>query len=144
MKYNIEGFDQSTLIEYNLNSHDAIILRYFVDFKDSGLMTTAIINNAEYTWLDYASVSENCPIIHMNYKSDTERAKKRRVADSISRLIDCGVLLKENLDTNKGRTVFVKINGERYTSLVKYDPRKKKKTPIPKNGSPYHPSGKPL
>lgn len=32
MKYNIEGFNQEKLVEMGLNSDDAIILRWFVDF----------------------------------------------------------------------------------------------------------------
>ena len=36
MKYNISGFSQLGMIELGLNADDLNILRWFMDFKDSG------------------------------------------------------------------------------------------------------------
>ena len=44
MKYTIEGFSQQAAHELGLDALDLIILRWFVDFKDSGNMRTEFIN----------------------------------------------------------------------------------------------------
>ena len=38
MKYTIMGFSQIQAIEYNLDLIDLMLIRWFVDFKDSGEM----------------------------------------------------------------------------------------------------------
>ncbi len=62
MKYTIEGFSQEKLVELNLDLTDAVILRWFVDLKDSGKMYSEIKENDKYYWLKYDAVIEDLPI----------------------------------------------------------------------------------
>ena len=51
MKYTIEGFSQKVAKDLGLDALDLIILRWFVDFKDSGNMRTEFINGEKYYWI---------------------------------------------------------------------------------------------
>ncbi len=76
MKYTIEGFSQEKLMEFGLDVNDAIILRWFIDFKDTGKMSSEIIENDKYYWINYEALLKDLPI--MNIKKDTlyRRLKK--------------------------------------------------------------------
>lgn len=76
MKYTIEGFSQEKLIEFGMDVNDAIILRWFVDFKDTGKMASEIVSDDKYYWINYEELLKDLPI--MNIKKDTlyRRLKK--------------------------------------------------------------------
>src|SRR3712207_7400741 len=74
IKYNIYGFSQSMLIKYGLDVIDALLLRYFVDFKNSGKMIKEKFHGEDYYWIDYKSVIEYIPIINIT----TNNALRRR------------------------------------------------------------------
>ncbi|GFZ33294.1 hypothetical protein CSC2_38200 [Clostridium zeae] len=48
MKYVVMGFDQAKLINFGLDMKDAVILRYFIDFKGTNRMRTEIIDGETY------------------------------------------------------------------------------------------------
>lgn len=107
MKYTILGFSQSKSVEYGLKVEDLLILRYFVDFKDSGNMTTKVINNEIYYWVQYDKIKSELPIL--NIKKDMVYRKLKNLAD-----IDIlnRVTLKEN-----GTYSFYKL-GSKYKYLI--------------------------
>ncbi|WP_161487070.1 hypothetical protein [Clostridium magnum] len=53
MKFTILGYNQAKLVELGLDVIDAALLRYFVDFKDSGTMVKETIEGELYYWLHY-------------------------------------------------------------------------------------------
>ena len=69
MKYTIHGFSQQKAIELGLDDRDLIILRWFVDYKDTGKMVKKILDNDMYYWIKYEGIQEAFPII--NWKKDT-------------------------------------------------------------------------
>ena len=77
MKFTINGFSQEKLIEYGLDAVDALILRYFVDFKDSGDMVIEIVNNKPYYWVKYDKLMESIPIINLKSKDALRRRFKK-------------------------------------------------------------------
>lgn len=111
MKYTIEGFSQQALIEFNLDEKDALILRYFIDFKDSGKMSMKIINNKPFYWLKSASLLEELPIM----KISSNDVLKRR----LNKLTECKVLEHEHVKVG-GRFAFYAV-GENYYKLVTDD-----------------------
>lgn len=115
MKYTIEGFSQQTLIDFNLDEKDALILRYFIDFKDSGRMAMKIINNKPFYWLKSASLLEELPIM----KISSNDVLKRR----LNKLTECKVLEHEHVKVG-GRFAFYAV-GENYYKLVTDDTTQK-------------------
>lgn len=85
MKFTINGFSQKKLIEFGLDAVDALILRYFVDFKDSGEMVIETVNNKPYYWIKYDSLIESIPIIKIRSKDVLRRRLKK--------LEDVGILI---------------------------------------------------
>ncbi|MDU4596491.1 DnaD domain protein [Clostridium botulinum] len=84
MKYTICGFSQEKLLEFNLDFTDALILRYFVDFKDTGDMVMEIHEGKPYYWLKYSALINEIPIIKIKSKDVLRRRLKK--------LEECGVL----------------------------------------------------
>ena len=72
MKYTIEGFNQRNAIALGLNSEDLVLLRWFVDFKNTSDMKKKYIkqvNDMGY-WISYSYLIEELPIlfsIHPQY-----------------------------------------------------------------------------
>jgi uncharacterized phage protein (TIGR02220 family) len=69
VKFTILGFNQNRLIEFGMDATDALILRYFVDFKDSRAIVKEEIEEQTYFWIKYDSIVKELPIL--NLKSDT-------------------------------------------------------------------------
>ena len=69
MKYTTHGFCQQKAIELGLDDRDLMILRWFVDYKDTGKMVKKILDNDMYYWIKYEGIQEAFPII--NWKKDT-------------------------------------------------------------------------
>lgn len=119
MKYTFEGFLVSKMMELKVDIKDMIILRYFVDFKDSGVMKMEVIDNKPYYWVNYNSVVESNPHLEL---------EKRAVMKRMFKLRDLGILL-HHTKKNGGTFSFFAI-GPRYIELIDYEinnnPEKKK------------------
>lgn len=108
MKNTISGFNQFKLIEFKLDLVDALLLRYFVDFKDTNSMSTIIHNNKPYYWLKYDHLKADLPIIGINSNVVLRRRLKK--------LEDCGVL--EHYHSLEGGSYSYYAIGPKYTELL--------------------------
>ncbi len=63
MKYTILGFSQRRAIELGLDLKHLIVLRWFVDYKDTGKMSHKIFEDDKYYWIKYEGIIEDLPII---------------------------------------------------------------------------------
>lgn len=109
MKYTILGFSQSKAIELNLDMIDLMVLRYFIDFKDTEEMVMEIVNNKPYYWVQYDSIIKAIPIIGISNKIALRRRLKK--------LEDSGVLIHACIKC-RGTYSYYGI-GKRYKELVK-------------------------
>lgn len=72
MKFNVEGFDQETLVLMGLGNTDALILRWFIDFQSTGKMRAVRspiegdLNN--YYWVKYQSIIDDLPCLGIKNK----------------------------------------------------------------------------
>lgn len=78
MKFTILGYSQTKLIEFGLDTTDALLLRYFVDFKDSGTMVKEEIEEKTFYWLKYEGVIRELPILKL--KRDTVYRRFKNMA----------------------------------------------------------------
>ena len=69
MKISIEGFDQSRAVELGLCVADMVLLRWFVDFSNTGAMEKRIIDGKEYFWISYEYVLQELPILKISKKT---------------------------------------------------------------------------
>jgi hypothetical protein len=70
------GFSQESLIKYELDLTDALIMRWFVDFKDTGKMYYEIIHNDKYYWIKYEALLKDIPVIGIKKVALGRRLKK--------------------------------------------------------------------
>jgi hypothetical protein len=107
MKFTILGFSQEMAIKYNLDLIDLLILRWFIDFKDSGRMDFKIIENDKYYWVKYSKAIEDIPIINLKI-----RALQRRLL----KLSEIGILKHYTVKEN-GTFPFYAV-GDNYKYLI--------------------------
>ncbi|WP_257674351.1 conserved phage C-terminal domain-containing protein [Clostridium felsineum] len=107
MKYTINGFCQKKLIEFGLDAVDSLILRYFVDFKDSLKMVTKTIQGKTFYWVKYESINEELPVLKL---------KKDSVYRRLKNMCECEVLERVTVK-DRGTYSFYKL-GNKYTDLI--------------------------
>ncbi len=123
MKYTVNGFLQEKLIEYELDDKDAILLRYFVDFKGSGKMKSRIVDEEQYYWLSYKGVIEEYPILNLKEDSVYRRLKKL-----------CEKKILVSITVREGGTYSFYNIGENYITLISdTNPNAVKKDNVSKN-----------
>ena len=108
MKYTYFGFSQRAAVDMGLDLVDLAILRYFVDFKDSGYMVTETVNSETYYWVKYEALIKANPILGIN--------SKRTLARRLKSMADKGVL-KRYVKRSGGVFTFYTI-GDQYSRLI--------------------------
>lgn len=136
MKFTFMGFSQAKALELGLDDKDLAILRYFIDFKDSGAMAIKIINDKPYYWLKYESLLNELPILGIRSKIALRRRLKT--------LVDSGVLDFELV--KEGGTFSFYGVGEKYKELIASDTQKEtteKLNPLTEKFNPLNSKVKP-
>lgn len=110
MKFTIMGFAQEKILEFNLDLTDVMILRWFVDFKDSQQMKKIIFEENMYYWINYDYLIQEIPVIKINSKDVLRRRLKK--------LEDCKVLKSKCIKNFHGSMTYYTIT-ENYTALIK-------------------------
>lgn len=87
MKYTIAGFSQSKMCQYGYDLVDAHIIRFCVDFYNTGQMKTKEINGITYFWMHYDTVVKELPILSLT---------KRGLADRMAKL--CGTFRENDIN----------------------------------------------
>lgn len=124
MKYTVNGFSQEKLVELKLDNTDSLILRYIVDFWNTGAMVKKIHNGKEYAWVKYSAIIKELPILKIN----NHDALRRR----LKKIEEAGIL--EHYDCREdGRYSFYRLT-EKLNELVSTLPTQKSDGPTQKSG----------
>lgn len=88
MKYAIEGFSQQQAVKFRddkqkLDCIDLVLLRWFIDFKDTPKMKYLDVRENRYYWVNYEKILSDMPILSMS---------KRAVYDRLQKLVKFGIL----------------------------------------------------
>lgn len=75
----IEGFHQEVLIKSGLDIKDVHILRYMLDFMDSGILRKRIINGKDFYWIRTDLIIEDNPILKINLKNSIRKRIKKLI-----------------------------------------------------------------
>lgn len=125
MKYTMLGFSQQIAADYGLDLNDLAILRWFVDFKESGNMRSMEIDGDVYYWVFYEKISEELFIIKLQKSAIYKRLKK---------MCDCDILKKKTVSCGGNYSYFAL--GENYQELIKSQKYIKTKSPKKNNTEP--------
>ncbi|KOC47746.1 hypothetical protein ADU86_03880 [Clostridium botulinum] len=108
MKFTILGFSQKKMIELEMTIDQALILRYFVDFRDSGNMAKEYMEDDMYYWIDYETITkEELPILKIS---------KDRLYRILKTL--CQKEILKHKTKRKGGTFSFYTIGPRYGELI--------------------------
>ncbi|WP_455542920.1 hypothetical protein [Intestinibacter sp.] len=110
MKYTIMGFSQKAAFDFKLDLTDLCILRWFVDFKDSGNMRYAIVDGEKYYWIFYKRLIEEICILYLGKSALYKRLKK---------LCDLKILKRKTIHFGGNYSYFALA--ENYKHLVNFD-----------------------
>jgi hypothetical protein len=107
MQYSFLGFSVTKMMELNLDMKDVAILRYFVDFKDTGRMHFEIIEGKKYYWVNYRTMEEEMPYLGLG---------KKAIMTRMLRLRDLCILV--HYTKKEGGTFSFFALGSKYIELV--------------------------
>lgn len=110
MKLSIMDYHQPTAVAYGLNMDDLLLLKWFVDYRNTDGMNLVMIGDEPYYWVNYKKVLEDLPILRINNK-DVLRRRLKKLCDA--------KVLKFHLEKNKKGTFTYYNTGERYLLLLK-------------------------
>jgi hypothetical protein len=113
VKFTIEGFSQPVLVGLGLNLADALILRWFVDFSQSGDMKMLIVDGRPFYWVHYQAVIDDLPCL--------EITNKESLARRFRKLVDAGVL-DLHIHTVGGKYAYFAVNSVGFGPLVRDKP----------------------
>jgi len=134
MKYTIFGFQQKVMNDLGLDLNDAAILRWFVDFYNTGKMALVKNEDKDYFWVKYDAVLEDLPMLSCKSKD--------RIAERFKKLVNAGIL-EFYLKKKGGTYTCYRIVGEMLIKLLDYEDntneettRRKRRTGVGANAEP--------
>ncbi len=110
MKYTIDGFQQEELVRLDLDLVHAQMLRWFVDFQNTGKMKRVHFNDKDYYLVSYDYIIKQLPILRINNKIVIARRFKE--------MCTAGILSKHIEKNHNGTYTFYRIVEEKYIRLV--------------------------
>jgi hypothetical protein len=117
MKYTLHGFSQETALELGISNDELALLRWFIDFKDSGTMKNKydVEKQKMFYWIVYTKIIEDLPLLTLG--SETLEAKKKK----LQRLINGNLskVLEKKLERDKNGTyLYIALNESEYIKLI--------------------------
>ena len=109
MKFTILGFSQPAAYDLGLDINDLAILRWYIDFNESGYMNKKVIDGKEFYLVIYEYVLEDLPILCMKKDAVYRRFKKM-----------CDKKILERRTINEGGKFPYFAIGENYAELVDF------------------------
>ena len=85
----IEGFYQDALIKNDLDIKDVHILRYMLDFMDSGILRKRIIDGKDFYWIRTDLIIEDNPILKINLKNSIRKRIKKLIDKEFLEYVNC-------------------------------------------------------
>jgi uncharacterized phage protein (TIGR02220 family) len=107
MQYSFLGFSVLKMMEFKLDMKDVAILRYFIDFRETGRMKAEVIEGKTYYWVNYNSMAEEMPFLELG---------KRTIMMRMLKLRDLGILT--HYTKKEGGTYSFFALGPKYIDLI--------------------------
>ena len=126
MKYTVNGIQQEALINNGLDTADALILSWLIDFYHSSKMKKVVNEGEEYFWVNYDYLMKQLPVLGINTANNMGRRFKKYVKAGI---------MKQYLMKAGGTWTYYRFVPDKYEELK--PPAPEVVTPAPKGV--YHP-----
>jgi hypothetical protein len=112
MRFTIHGFSQLELVKHKLSNDDALLLRWFIDFRDTGKMAAHIIDGLPFYWVKYESVIGDLPCIEIK--------NKESIARRFDKIVAAGILKKYIKKSNTGTYSLFSVD-KNYEKLITWN-----------------------
>jgi len=76
MKYTVLGFNQKILVEWGYDATDALLIRWIIDFYNTGKMKKVEVDGTRYFWILYKKVIADLPILGIKKDAIADRMAK--------------------------------------------------------------------
>lgn len=76
MKYTVLGLNQKILIEWGYDATDALLIRWIIDFYNTGKMKKVEVDGTRYFWILYKKVIADLPILGIKKDAVADRMAK--------------------------------------------------------------------
>jgi hypothetical protein len=118
MRYQIHRLQQQALVDLDLNTEEALLLDWLLNWKDGGNMERIVVGDDLAYWVNYSKVVEELPILFgkpkSNSEEDIEKAKKSNTT-KVARMLkgNLSKVLTRHEKKVQGRTkIYVSFNRE--------------------------------
>ena len=131
MRYKIHRLQQEALIELGLNTEDALLLDWMLNWKDGNSMERIVVGNDVAYWVNYSKVIEELPILFKKTKGfasveEEEKAKKANTT-KVARMLkgNLSKVLTRHEKKVQGKTkVYISFNRDMIDYLVNNENKK--------------------
>ena len=131
MRYQIHRLQQEALIELGLNTEDALLLDWMLNWKDGNSMERIVVGNDVAYWVNYSKVIEELPILFKKTKGfasveEEEKAKKANTT-KVARMLkgNLSKVLTRHEKKVQGKTkVYISFNRDMIDYLVNNENKK--------------------
>ena len=165
MRHQVHRLQQEALIELGLNTEDALLLDWMLNWKDGNSMERIVVGNDVAYWVNYSKVIEELPILFKKTKGfasveEEEKAKKANTT-KVARMLkgNLSKVLTRHEKKVQGKTkVYISFNRDMIDYLVNNENKKASTVPpvkatntnknnidtniIPQNNKNYSPKNK--
>ena len=136
MRYQIHRLQQEALIELGLNTEDALLLDWMLNWKDGNSMERIVVGNDVAYWVNYSKVIEELPILFKKTKGfasveEEEKAKKANTT-KVARMLkgNLSKVLTRHEKKVQGKTkVYISFNRDMIDYLVNNENKKASTVP---------------
>lgn len=112
MKYTIEGLQQSALLQLKLDSSDAVIIRFLIDFFNTKKMKKFEMEGVSYFWVNYKTIITEIPILGIG---------KAALANRFKKYVKCGLMQSYLEKSSQGTFTYFRFVENVYAGLIRYD-----------------------
>ena len=148
MRYQVHRLQQEALVELGLNTEDALLLDWMLNWKDGNSMERIVVNNNDVAyWVNYSKVVEELPILFKKTKGfnsveEEEKAKKANTT-KVARMLkgNLSKVLTRHEKKVQGKTkVYISFNRDMIDYLVNNENKKASTVPPVKAKEDYNKS----
>ena len=125
MRFQIHRLQQSVLVELGLNTEDALLLDWLLNWKDGNSMKHITIENDLAYWVNYGKVVEELPILFKQIEDGmTEEAAAkvdRNNRTKVGRMLKGNlskVLQQHKVKTQNGTDIYLSLNRDLIQALL--------------------------
>lgn len=131
MRHQVHRFQQAALVDLELNTEDALLLDWILNWKDGNSMERIVIGDDVAYWVSYSKVIEELPMLFKKTKGfsselEAEKAKKANTT-KVARMFKGNlskVLTRHERKVNGKTRIYISFDRNMIDFLINYENKK--------------------